>query len=205
MNYILIVLIGYLFGCSNMATYLAAYKKIDLQTEGSGNPGASNAMLLMGWKAGILVGIHDIGKAVLAVILVNLLFPSVALAGAIAGVSCVLGHMFPFYLGFHGGKGFASYLGMTLALHWKFALVLLIAVVIITLVTDYIVIGTMTTVVSFPLYSAWIDNWLMALIISIASTVIIYKHRNNLIHIYRGTEIGFRSANRGEHRVSKRS
>lgn len=203
MTYFIIILIGYLIGTSNMATYLAALKKVDLRAGGSGNPGASNAMILMGWKAGILVGLHDIGKAAAAVLLARYLFPETVLAGVVAGVACVFGHMFPFYLRFRGGKGFASYLGMTLALHWKFALVLMLAVVIITLVTDYIVLGTMTTVISLPIYCAITQNLLAALILSAASLVIIYRHRDNLVRICRGTEIGLRSANRGDHRVHK--
>ena len=203
MTYFIIILIGYLIGTSNMATYLAALKKVDLRAGGSGNPGASNAMILMGWKAGILVGLHDIGKAAAAVLLARYLFPETVLAGVVAGVSCVFGHMFPFYLRFRGGKGFASYLGMTLALHWKFALVLMLAVVIITLVTDYIVLGTMTTVISLPIYCAITQNLLAALILSAASLVIIYRHHDNLVRICRGTEIGLRSAHRGDHRVHK--
>lgn len=203
MQYPLIVLIGYLIGCSNMVVYLAAFRGVDLRAGGSGNPGASNAMILMGWKAGILVGLHDIGKATAAVLLCETLFPAVPLAGAAAGVACVLGHIFPFYLKFRGGKGFASYLGMALALNWRAALVILLAVVIITLVTDYIVLGTMTTVVSFPIYSALTGSYLAALLLSLASLVIIYKHRANLVRICRGTEIGLRSANRGDHRAIK--
>lgn len=203
MQYLLIALIGYLLGSSNMATYLAAFKGVNLRAGGSGNPGASNAMILMGWRAGILVGVHDIGKAVIAVLVCAHFFPAVPLAGAVAGVSCVMGHMFPFYLKFRGGKGFAPYLGMVLALHWKFALILVLAVILVTLVTDYIVLGTMTTVVSFPLYAAWTDSILAGALLALLSSVIIYKHRMNLVHIYHGTEIGFRSANRGEHRVKK--
>lgn len=203
MTYFIIILIGYLIGTSNMATYLAALKKVDLRAGGSGNPGASNAMILMGWKAGILVGLHDIGKAAAAVLLARYLFPETVLAGVVAGVACVFGHMFPFYLRFRGGKGFASYLGMAFALHWKFALVLMLAVVIITLVTDYIVLGTMTTVISLPIYCAITQNLLAALILSAASLVIIYRHHDNLVRICRGTEIGLRSANRGDHRVHK--
>ena len=69
MHYLLILLIGYLLGCSNMAVYLAAAQNVDLRSGGSGNPGASNALILMGWRAGLLVGAHDIAKAVLAVLL----------------------------------------------------------------------------------------------------------------------------------------
>lgn len=205
-NYLLCIpvfLIGYLLGSSNMAWYLAKLKGVDLRAKGSGNPGASNAMILMGWKAGVLVGLHDIGKAFLAVWLCTRLFPAAPYCGVIAGFACVIGHMFPFYLRFRGGKGFASYLGMILALDWRFALVLCAAIVVVTLVTDYIVIGTMTTVISFPVYCAVEHHLIAAAMLCFLSAIIIYKHRANLVRIVRGTEIGFRSANRGDHREKK--
>lgn len=200
MLYIVPTLIGYLLGCSNMAAYLAALRGVDLKSGGTGNPGASNTLILMGWRAGVLVGVHDIGKAVAAVLLAKAFFPGLPLAGAVAGVCSVLGHMFPFYLKFRGGKGFASYLGMTLALNWRFALLLFVIVAAVTLISDYIVIGTMTTVVSVPLFSAWEHHYIAALLLAALSAIIVYKHRMNLVHICDGTEIGFQSAKRGDHR-----
>ena len=159
-------------------------------------------MILMGWKAGILVGIHDIGKSVIAVLLANILFPDLPYVGVLAGVACVLGHIFPFYLKFKGGKGFASFIGMVLALNWKYALVMLLLVVLITLITDYIVSGTITAVVLSPIYFGIEEkNDIFPCIILIATAIILYKHRENFVRMYRGTEIGLRSANRGEHRV----
>ena len=117
MEYTATILLSYLLGSSSMSWYLSKIKKVNLRAGGSGNLGASNAVALMGWKAGILVGVHDIGKSILAVLLAQMLFPSVEYIGAVAGVSSVLGHIFPFYLKFKGGKGFASYLGMTIALN----------------------------------------------------------------------------------------
>ena len=66
MGYLIAVVMGYLLGSSNMAHYLAKIKKADLRAGGSGNLGASNAVVLLGWKAGVLTAVHDIGKAVLA-------------------------------------------------------------------------------------------------------------------------------------------
>lgn len=184
-----------------MSYYLAKINKVDLRSKGSKNLGASNAMILMGWKAGILVGIHDIGKSALAVILANALVPELPYIGAIAGVASVLGHIFPFYLKFKGGKGFASFIGMALALNWKFTLILLVVLVLVTLITDYIVVGTVTIITSFPIYMGFDSRgYITPLILLIATAVIIYKHRENFVRIYKGTEIGFRSANRGEHR-----
>lgn len=202
MGYAIVILAAYLLGCSNMAVYLAKIKKADLRAGGSGNPGASNATILMGWSAGVVIGIHDIGKSVLAVIGAKLLFPQLEYIGAVAGISSVLGHIFPFYLRFRGGKGFASYLGMTLALNWKFALVIMAAVILITLVTDYIVLGTAATIVTVPVFLGVADrSWALALILCVGTVVIFYKHRENFVRIYKGTEIGLRSAAKGKHRV----
>ena len=202
MGYILVILLGYLLGCSNMAYYVARLKKVEIRSGGSGNLGASNATILLGWWAGILVAVHDIGKSVLAVMLAKLFFPDLAHAGAVAGVASVLGHIFPFYLKFKGGKGFASYIGMILALNWKFALVILALVVVVTVVTDYIVMGTTLTIVTSPIYLGLTSgSLLLAAILCIATAVIIYKHRKNYVNIYKGTELGLRSAIRGDNRV----
>lgn len=203
MGYVIVILAAYLLGCSNMAVYLAKLKNVDL-TKGSGNPGTSNATILMGWNAGVIVGIHDIGKAALAVILAELIFPDLKYVGAAAGVACILGHIFPFYMGFRGGKGFASYLGMTLALNWKFALIILIIVGIVTVVTDYIVVGTVTTVVLVPVVMGILtQSAILAIILCAATVVILYKHRENFARLRNGTEIGLRSAAKGKHRVKQ--
>lgn len=199
--YLLTAALSYLLGCSSMALYLSKLKGIDMRASGSGNLGASNAMILMGWKAAILVGFHDIGKAVIAVVLAKHLFPQLPLAGVTAGVACVLGHMYPFYLRFKGGKGFASYLGMTFALNWKFALIVLVIVAAVTLITDYIVVGTVTTILLVPAYMGFATRSLLfVLILCVATSAILYKHRENYLRILNGTEIGLRRANRGEHR-----
>ncbi len=202
MRYVLVILCAYIVGSSSMSFYLSKLNGVELRDKGSKNLGASNAMILMGWKAGILVGIHDIGKSVIAVLLANILLPDLPYVGVLAGVACVLGHIFPFYLKFKGGKGFASFIGMVLALNWKYALVMLLLVVLITLITDYIVSGTITAVVLSPIYFGIAEkNVIFPCIILIATAIILYKHRENFVRMYRGTEIGLRSANRGEHRV----
>jgi glycerol-3-phosphate acyltransferase PlsY len=194
MGYVLAIFGAYLLGCSNMATYLAKLKKVDLSL-GSGNPGTSNATLLMGWRSGILVGIHDIAKGALAVLLAELIFPEMPYIGATAGVACVMGHIFPVFMKFRGGKGFASFIGMTLALNWKFALIILAVVVVVTLLTDYIVVGTVTTVVATPVAMGILTHSMMLVaIICVATVVILYKHRENYVRIWKGTEIGVSSA-----------
>lgn len=202
MQYLIVILGAYLMGCSNMAVYLAKLKKVDLRAGGSGNPGTSNATLLMGWRAGILVGIHDIGKGVLAVLLVRWLFPALEYGDVAAGVACVLGHIFPVFMKFRGGKGLAAYIGMILALNWKFALIILAVLVIVTVITDYIVVGTVTTVIASPVVLGLLTHSIiLAAVLCIATGVILYKHRENYVRIWKGTEIGLSSAFKKEHRV----
>ena len=202
MPYILVIVLGYLLGCSNMATYIAFFKKVDLSAGGSGNPGASNAVILMGWRAGVLTAVHDIVKAALAVIFARGLFPDLPLIGATAGVACVLGHIYPFWMKFKGGKGFASYLGMTIALNWKFALLILLLVGLVTLITDYIVAATTTTIAIVPIGIGLLTHSiLIPLILLVASLVIAWKHKDNYVRMYNGTEIRFRKAGRGDYRV----
>lgn len=195
MAYLVTILFSYLLGCANLALGLARLKRVDLRAHGSKNPGASNAMILLGWKAGVLVALHDIGKAALAVVLACVIFPQTPNIGVVAGVAAVLGHIFPAPMRFRGGKGFASYLGMTLALNWRFALVVLGVVIVVTLLTDYIVAGTTATVLLVPSYMGWqLHSVWPALILLIATGVILCKHRENYRRMLAGTEFRFRSA-----------
>lgn len=204
MRYLMAVLLGYLLGCSHMAYYISKIKKLDIRSAGSGNLGASNATVLFGWYSGVLVALHDIGKAFLAVLLAKWLFPGLEYAGAVAGVACVIGHIFPFYLGFRGGKGLASYFGMTLALNWKLALIVAAVVVLATLITDFISVGALSTIVVVPVYMGiTTHNLLLVAILCIGTAVMFYKHWENIQRIIHKEEIGLRSTIRGDKRVDK--
>lgn len=204
MGYIVSALMGYLLGCSSMAFYISKLKKMDIRTAGSGNLGASNATVLFGWYSGVLVALHDIGKAFLAVLLARWLFPELLYAGAVAGVASVLGHIFPFYLGFRGGKGLASYFGMTLALNWKLALIVVAVVVLATVITDFISVGALSTIVVVPVYMAvTTHSLLLVAILLVGSGVMLYKHWENIQRIAKKEEIGLRSTIRGDKRIDK--
>lgn len=196
MRYLLCALLGYFIGTVNLAYFLAQYRGFDIRSKGSQNAGASNAVITMGWKAGAAVCLADIGKAVAAVWLCRAVFPGLPLIGVVAGVGCVLGHIFPFYLKFHGGKGFAAYLGMVLAIDWRVFLATLAVVAVITLVTNYIALGTFYTVLSFPVYLAVSGRggWAMPVLAAAASCVILYKHIPNIRRMLSGQEIGLRQA-----------
>ena len=110
----LMPLIGYLLGCSNMSIYVSRYKKVDIRAVGAGNPGTANTVLTLGWGPGVMVGLHDIGKGALSALIAILLFPQYAGIAVVAGSACVIGHIFPVFMKFKGGKGFAAYIGMWL-------------------------------------------------------------------------------------------
>ena len=201
--YVLTVLGGYLLGCSSMAYYVSRWKKVNLSTNGSGNLGASNTTILLGWRMGILVALHDIFKGAAAVLLAKWLLPDLTYAPVAAGCACVMGHMYPFYLKGKGGKGFASYTGMLLALDWRLGLALIGVSLLVTFLSDYIVVGTLTTVVVGPVWIGFTRSWVSAGIMLAVTAVIFYKHRENLHRILHGGEVGLRSTLKGEHQLPK--
>jgi glycerol-3-phosphate acyltransferase PlsY len=202
MGYLIAIFAAYTLGSSNMAYYISRMKQVDIRKNGSGNLGASNAAVLFGWGPAVLVALHDIGKAVLAVLLAKLVFPQLPFVGAAAGVACVLGHIFPFYLRFKGGKGLASFLGMLIALDWRVALAAAILLVAVTLVTDFIALGTITVSVVGPV-GMWIvgSGIVIPLILAVATVVMIFKHSDNIVRIRNKQEIGLLSTIKGENRV----
>ena len=182
-------------GTVNYAYIIGRLKGFDIRTKGSTNAGASNATITMGWRVGILVGICDILKAFASVLIAKAIFRDTELVGVVAGVACVLGHIFPFYLKFKGGKGFASYLGMILALDWRFFLIICGVIIIITVITDYIALATLTTVVVYPIYLILTNIEITIIsVVTLASIVMIFKHIGNIKKILTGKEIGLRSA-----------
>lgn len=193
LNYILITLIGYVFGMSNMAWYIAKIKHIDLRSGGSGNLGASNATIMMGKGAGILTFLHDVLKVVFAAWICAWLFPNSPYAFVVAGVAGVLGHIFPVYLRFKGGKGFASFIGLAIVLDWRFGLLMLLCVVIASFVFDWVVAGTFLHIVCTPLHFWFSKDWMTACIIGVASICIFLKHVENIKRMRAGQETRLRS------------
>lgn len=190
-------IIGYLAGGFSLSYILARRRGFDIRKTGTKNAGASNAAVTMGWKIGVLVGACDIFKGFAAVLAVKLIcraaFPALAselsVIGVVTGIFCVIGHMHPAYLRFRGGKGFATYLGMILGIDWKFFLIVGVLIILVSLLSDYIVMGTMVTMVSFPVYNIlWRKSAVAAIVTATLSLYIIYRHRKNLDDILHGRE-----------------
>ena len=193
-----VALFGYFCGNFSLSYLLAKKRGFDIRSQGTGNAGASNAAVTMGWKVGVLVGLCDIMKCFIATLAVRITLSAMGafavsdvylLAPYVAGVCCVIGHMHPCYMKFRGGKGFASYLGMVLAINWKLFIVIGLGILAVALISNYIVMGTMITMVSFPVATYILErNLIASLIVATLSLLIIYRHRRNLVAIARGEE-----------------
>ena len=189
------VIIGYLIGCINLSYFIAKTKGFDIREHGSGNAGASNVIITVGKKAGAFVAIFDIFKAYVAVKLTGMLFPGIFLLGSVTAVAVILGHIFPFYMGFKGGKGFASLGGSILALDYRIFLILLIITIFVVFMTNYVCFGPTSVSVAFPLIYGYVyrdaGGWYAALIFYIAAAAILYRHMENFKRIKEGNELKF--------------
>jgi glycerol-3-phosphate acyltransferase PlsY len=205
MGYFLVILMGYLLGCLSLSYFISKIKNIDIKNNGSKNLGASNTVALVGWKAGIAVAIHDAIKAMIAIFIASVFFKNVPYAPYIAGAASVFGHIFPFYLGFKGGKGLASFVGMLLALNVVYGIIALVILAVITIVSDYIVLGTFTLIGLSPIVIVFLTKDIMCgFIVAIASVMIFIKHIENIKKLINGTEMGLRKANKGAYRIQKK-
>lgn len=192
MKYVLCILIGYLIGAINPSYIIAKLRGFDIREKGSKNAGASNALILFGKVIGIGCALFDIAKATFAIWLCGKLFPELTYSFAVTGVACILGHVFPFYMNFKGGKGLACLGGMILAFDWRVFLVMLAAEIIVAIVTDYICFVPLTASAVFPIVYGIMrrDVW-GALITALILPLMLYKHKENLKRIKQKTEMPF--------------
>lgn len=186
------ILLGYLIGCINPAYIVGKRKGFDIRKRGSGNAGASNAVIVMGKKAGVLSALFDIFKAVLVVSLATKLFADLVYAKILAGVSCIVGHIFPVFMGFRGGKGLACLGGLILAYDWKIFLIMLLAELLIAFAVDYICVVPITASLAFPvIYAVQSKEPIGTFILLGCAVVILFKHMENLQRIRNGSEAHF--------------
>lgn len=201
---LLCILFGYLIGSINPSYIVARLKGFDIRKKGSGNAGASNALITMGKKVGILMALLDIAKATACYLLAPLIFRDVALAAELAGVACMLGHMFPIYMGFKGGKGLACLGGVLLGIDWRLFLLLLAAEILLCVWVDYICIVPITASILIPILyglfgskgpAPWLlfanNGWAGAAVLFVATAAILYRHIQNIHRISYGGEMHF--------------
>ena len=195
------IFIGYLFGCFQTSYFISKkFGTKDIREMGSGNAGASNVASEMGWKFGILTGVSDVLKAFMPAKLIVLIFPysypdqQVELM-AIAGVGAVLGHIYPFFMDFRGGKGVACYIGMMLAIDWKIGVAAIIFLIMLTIITDYVSIASILLHMIVPCLAYYSENYSDTVIVCtlILLVIGICKHWVNIQNLLAGNETGLRS------------
>lgn len=189
MQAVLCSLIGYLFGNINPAFIISKLKGFDIRQRGSGNAGASNTVITIGKRAGLFVALFDISKAFAASLVASYLFPQIRFAKILSGSCCILGHIFPFLMKFHGGKGLACLGGMILAFNPPIFLGLLLFEIVLAFSVDYVCIVPITGSVIFTLVYAFVTgDPLGTIILAAVALVILLKHIENIHRIQNGTE-----------------
>lgn len=183
------ILLGYSLGCINPAKLISMIKNIDLRKNGTGNLGGTNVFVSVGKGLGVLVMLFDIFKAFFAVYLSQMLFDSFAYSGIFAGAFAIVGHVFPFYLRFKGGKGTACLGGIILALNWKLFIPVLLISLTVAFITNYTCMTAITGATVFPIAYALVSkSALCFLILALACGLIIFKHKDNISRIKNKTE-----------------
>lgn len=200
MEYIIIIVIGYLIGSINFSIlFTKLFKGIDIRDVNSHNPGASNTTLTLGLKWGVLVFVLDVLKGFIPVFVVRMLFPEQDILWISAGFSALIGHVFPVFYRFKGGKGTSTYMGVIFGASPLGGLILLVVLILSTIISDYIVIGTMFLLIPPPLYMIFSQDfhWISIMLICIFVALNIYKHSNNFAALFKGIEKGLRDGLKG--------
>ena len=189
MKILLCILLGYAIGAINPSYFLAKARGFDIRRRGSGNAGASNALILFGKALGISCALFDIAKATAAIHLAQLLFRGTPFVFSVTAVATIVGHIFPFYMKLRGGKGLACLGGGILAFDWRVFLVMLACEAILAVAVNYICFVPLTASVIFPIiYGVMSGDLWGALILCLVIPIVFFKHIENLVRIKNGTE-----------------
>jgi acyl phosphate:glycerol-3-phosphate acyltransferase len=195
----ILVILAYLLGSIPTAVwYGKTFHKIDVREHGSGNAGATNTLRVLGNKAGFIVLFIDLLKGFVATSLAY--FSDFEIASQTyfnlqmaLGVTAVLGHVWPIFAGFKGGKGIATLLGMAIALNYQIALICIMAFVTIVWLTKYISVGSMSAAVLAAILSFFFytDNEVANCFFCAIAIMVVYTHRANLKRLHAGNENKF--------------
>lgn len=188
---ILTVIISYLIGSISPSILIGRARGIDIKKEGSGNAGTTNALRVLGPKAAIITLVVDVLKGLLPALILPAVFgvPSLCYWSSIAAF---IGHLFPVYYGFKGGKGVAVAFGGLLGVNWKLALLCLLTVAIVTLITKRMSAGSIAGAALAVIYTIFLEKAFLPFVIVMAA-LIIFMHRGNIKRLIAGEEppLGF--------------
>lgn len=201
-SYIIIAIIAYCLGSISFSIiFTKKFAGFDVREKGSKNAGSTNVLRTAGKKPAILTLICDILKGIVAVLIayfigkiMNYSNSEIGILVQIAAVASVLGHMFPVFFQFKGGKGVATSLGIILILNWQIGLICLIFAIALMATTRMVSFGSISAAILFPILAIFIDkayivpdsNYLFSAII--IAILVIYTHRTNITRIISGTE-----------------
>jgi len=198
------LIIGYLIGCLQTAYITGRLKaNVDIRKLGSGNAGTTNVARELGFSTGLLVLSADILKAVLAFLLCGALFAFTGtdrlILGLYAGLGVILGHNFPVFLKFKGGKGIASSLGVMICVDWRAALLIILIGIALIALTRFISLGSLVMMILFPISMIFLGKDAECVILAFILTALAaFQHRGNIMRLLNGTERKFSFIRRGK-------
>ena len=185
---LLLVVLAYLLGSLSSAVVICRLFGLpDPRTEGSGNPGATNVLRLGGKKAAAMTLVADMLKGLLPTVIAQFAGLPLAWVAAI-GVAAVVGHMFPIFFGFRGGKGVATGLGTLLGTHWVTGLLAIAVWLATCLVFRISSLAALVTFVAVPLLFVVNGRRSTAMVLAIMSVLLFWRHRENIKRLLRGEE-----------------
>lgn len=187
----IMLVVAYLLGSIPFAFLLVRWSgRGDVRTVGSGNVGATNAMRAAGWKPALVVAIGDVGKGIVAVLAMRFLATANLDWVAAAGLVAVIGHCFPVWLAFRGGKGVATAAGVFFAIAWQPALVVAVVFFTVAFATRWVSVASVAAAAAFPLALILLcDPTVPVMICAVAAAIlIIMRHRLNFRRLVRGEE-----------------
>jgi len=189
MKILICIIFGYLLGCLNPAELISRLKHKSLRENGSGNLGTTNTLLVFGKKYAAIVLAFDMAKSLFAFKTATWVAPEVEWLGLASGFAAVVGHCFPFYLKFKGGKGLASFAGVVLAYRPFLFLFLLFTGMGLMIIVNYSFILPFYAASFFAVYAAIKEASLVAALLAVSlAALIIAMHFGNLKKVLRGQE-----------------
>lgn len=190
MNNILAIVLSYFIGTISFALIVGyMWKGIDLRKHGSGNLGATNVARTLGIGAGVLVFALDAAKGIASYYASVFLGDGSPLMAVVCGMVVIIGHCMPFYLGFKGGKGVATALGVVLCIVPEIAIIAFIIWSVVLAGSRYVSLASIMAAISVPLMMYYFHVPEVYLLLGvIGAAFVIYRHRGNISKIYKGEE-----------------
>ncbi|HEX9829749.1 MAG TPA: glycerol-3-phosphate 1-O-acyltransferase PlsY [Bacteroidota bacterium] len=210
-NLSLVILLSYIVGSIPTSIILSKWKHgFDIRTKGSGNAGGTNVFRVLGWKSGVLVTLIDMGKGILATVVIARLFwdptlpfynrtpfEDLTVIQLICGASAVLGHIWTMFAGFRGGKGLATSAGMLIGIAPTELAICAAVFFVVFIAWKYVSLSSIAAAITFPVsmfirqnvFGDEIQSYLTLIYFSIAvALLLIYSHRANIKRLFEGTE-----------------